>query len=333
MKERKINMEETFTGCLPDTRTIEERAKDYKKDTVMFGPVNWVPKTFDEIPKFPVRNQDGSGTCVMQTGALICGIENFLEEGKFIEFSVDLYNFKTTAGAGMVGVEALDLLKKKGLTLEVLIPSMNMGESEIAKLKRSISDDEIAKIFRLKDYWQLPFSVDNIATTMENGRKNIVAKPIMVWFQFPRAEWDSKPQVSSSNYDIVRHSVTARDYGIVDGKKGIFIQDSWGLHSTTVNGLRFISEDYLKERMIFCAYVNDLPNNWQENQSSDTIIKRILRIGSKGDDVKELQKLLNLSQDGIFGKNTEKAVKIFQTARKLVSDGVVGPQTLIELLK
>lgn len=330
MKEDK----EIFTGCLPDTRTIEEKAKDYKKDTTMFGPVVWKPKTFDEIPKFPVRNQDGSGTCVMQTSALICGIENFLEEGKFIEFSVDLYNFRINKdSAGMIGIDALNLLKKRGLTLEILIPSMNMGESQIAKLKRNISDDEIAKIFRIKDYWQLPFSVDNIATIMENGRKNIVAKPLMVWFEFPRAEWDSKPQLSDSDYDIVRHSVTARDYGMLDGKKGIFVQDSWGLHSTTVNGLRFISEEYLKERMIFCAYVNDLPNNWQENQTSDTIIKRVLRLGSKGDDVKELQRLLNITQDGVFGKNTEKAVKAFQIEHKLVSDGVVGPQTLIELLK
>ena len=63
---------------------------------------------------------------------------------------------------------------------------------------------------------------------MENGRKEGVAKPLMVWFMFPRKEWDSKPQLSNSNYDIVHHSVTAVDYGIKDGKKGIFVQDSWG---------------------------------------------------------------------------------------------------------
>ena len=323
----------TFTGCLPDTRTNEEKAKDWHKDLAMSGVVNWVEKDFGDIKTFPVRNQDGSGTCVMQTCALMCGIENFLEEGKFIEFSVDLYNFRINKdSAGMIGVNALDLLKNKGLTLEILIPSMNMGESQIAKLKRSISDDEIAKIFRIKDYWQLPFNIDSIATIMENGRKNMVAKPLMVWFQFPRAEWDSKPQLSDSTSDIVHHSVTARDYGIVDGKKGIFVQDSWGLHSSTINGLRFISEDYLKDRMTFCAYVNDLPNDYKENKNSDIIIKRILKIGSKGEDVKELQRLLGITQDGVFGPVTWQAVRSFQQNNGLLVDGVVGKATLQKLL-
>ena len=319
----------TFTGCLPDTRTKKEKEKDWHKDLAMSGVVNWVEKDFGDIKTFPVRNQGGSGTCVMQTCALICGIENFLEEGKFIEFSVDLYNFRINKdSAGMTGVNALDLLKNKGLTLEILLPSMNMGESQIAKLKRSISDDEIAKIFRIKDYWQLPFNLEQIATIMENGRKNGVAKPLMVWFMFPRKEWTAIPKLSNSNYDMVHHSVTAIDYGILNGKRGLFIQDSWGLHNSTEGGLRFISEDYLK-RMTFCAYVNDLPNDHEETQSMFT---RILRYGSRGEDVKNLQKLLSLNADGIFGRQTERAVKNFQKENGLVADGIVGAKTIAILL-
>ena len=323
---------ENFPGCLPDTRTEEAKSKDYIKDVAMFGVVNWVPKNFRDIKVFPVRNQDGSGTCVMQTCDLMCGIENFLEEGKFIEFSADLYNFRDNKdSAGMIGVNALQLLKDVGLTLEVLIPSMNMGETQIATLKRKVSDNEIAKIFRIKDYWQLPFSVDAIATIMENGRKNGVAKPVMTWFQFPRIEWDAKPQLSNNNSDIVRHSVTAIDYGMVDGKKGIFIQDSWGLHSSTENGLRFISEDYLNSRMIFCAYVNDKSNDWQG--VPNTPVRRILKIGMTGDDVKELQGILGLNQDGIFGKITKLSVQAFQFKNHLTADGIVGKMTWEALLK
>lgn len=35
----------------------------------------------------------------------------------------------------------------------------------------------------------------------------------------------------------------------------------------------------------------------------------VLKLGSKGTSVKQLQGLLHLTADGIFGKNTESAVK------------------------
>lgn len=54
----------------------------------------------------------------------------------------------------------------------------------------------------------------------------------------------------------------------------------------------------------------------------------ILRLGSKGQEVKELQQLLNIDSDGIFGRGTEKAVKKFQHENGLVVDGIVGPVTL-----
>jgi Putative peptidoglycan binding domain len=52
-----------------------------------------------------------------------------------------------------------------------------------------------------------------------------------------------------------------------------------------------------------------------------------LRPGSQGDDVRRLQNLLGVAADGDFGRETRNAVKRFQTKHKLVSDGVVGPQT------
>ena len=54
----------------------------------------------------------------------------------------------------------------------------------------------------------------------------------------------------------------------------------------------------------------------------------VLKIGSRGSEVKDLQEFLNLIADGIFGKGTEKAVKEFQSSNNLVVDGIVGPATL-----
>jgi len=54
----------------------------------------------------------------------------------------------------------------------------------------------------------------------------------------------------------------------------------------------------------------------------------ILKIGSKGELVKDLQEFLELKADGIFGKGTESAVKAFQSKMSLTVDGLVGPKTL-----
>lgn len=60
----------------------------------------------------------------------------------------------------------------------------------------------------------------------------------------------------------------------------------------------------------------------------------------RGEDVRQLQKALNLVQarpriatDGVFGSGTEAAVKRFQRAKKLAADGMVGPATRAALTK
>ena len=64
----------------------------------------------------------------------------------------------------------------------------------------------------------------------------------------------------------------------------------------------------------------------------------VLKNGSKGDNVKALQILLNGlgyacgTADGIMGSKTVSAVKKFQAAKKLTQDGVVGANTWKKLL-
>ena len=62
-----------------------------------------------------------------------------------------------------------------------------------------------------------------------------------------------------------------------------------------------------------------------------------LRKGDRGDEVRQWQAFLNANDfpcgiiDGIFGKNTEKAVKQYQAAHGLVADGIIGPKTWASL--
>ena len=56
------------------------------------------------------------------------------------------------------------------------------------------------------------------------------------------------------------------------------------------------------------------------------------KIGSRGEIVKQIQKALHLYEDGIYGINTEEAVKKFQASHGLKPDGIVGPATLAKLI-
>ena len=57
----------------------------------------------------------------------------------------------------------------------------------------------------------------------------------------------------------------------------------------------------------------------------------ILKLGSRGNEVKVLQEKLNLKADGIFGPLTEEAVKDFQRSNSLEVDGIAGADTLSKL--
>jgi hypothetical protein len=59
----------------------------------------------------------------------------------------------------------------------------------------------------------------------------------------------------------------------------------------------------------------------------------ILKKGSTGDRVKEWQKVVGVTPDGIFGPNTESATKIWQTNHNLTADGIVGANTLLARTK
>ena len=53
----------------------------------------------------------------------------------------------------------------------------------------------------------------------------------------------------------------------------------------------------------------------------------ILKVGSRGEDVKKLQQKLGLGADGIFGPGTAAAVKKWQAENGLTADGIVGEGT------
>ena len=68
---------------------------------------------------------------------------------------------------------------------------------------------------------------------------------------------------------------------------------------------------------------------------------RLVRQGSKGEDVRAIQDVLNfhirrlapLAVDGDFGPLTHARVVEFRKANQLTADGIVGPQTMTKLFE
>jgi len=57
----------------------------------------------------------------------------------------------------------------------------------------------------------------------------------------------------------------------------------------------------------------------------------VLKIGDKGDDVKKLQEMLQITNDGHFGPATQLAVMKYQAQQGLKTDGIVGSKTWAKL--
>ena len=62
------------------------------------------------------------------------------------------------------------------------------------------------------------------------------------------------------------------------------------------------------------------------------LVRNKLRKGSRGSQVIEVQRIVKVKPDGVFGPDTEDAVRRFQKAKGLASDGVVGADTWRALL-
>lgn len=61
--------------------------------------------------------------------------------------------------------------------------------------------------------------------------------------------------------------------------------------------------------------------------SNEKELKTLVKNGDRGQIVKTIQTLVKVTSDGIFGKNTEAAVKRFQKSKGLSQDGIVGKNT------
>lgn len=116
-----------------------------------------------------------------------------------------------------------------------------------------------------------------------------------------------------------------------------------GVVTRIVNGLPYITEAKGRDYGVIETAVS---TNWDKygrnpfiDTTGGTTMSTILKLGSQGDAVKEMQQKLifleydlgTAGADGDFGSKTDAAVRAFQTDAKITVDGQAGPQTLAAL--
>ena len=331
-------------GALPDIRSEEEKSKDFLFSEIVASaaPVIWEEKISTSWRKFPIYNQDGSGSCVAQTMAKLMGVLYWLKNDVYVHFSAThVYQRRSNKPqGGMSGTEAFDIAQQ-GVTLEVLTLSQDMNDEQMDGVKIETYKDDVGKVFKLGNYVVGPSKdLEIIASIIQT-----TGKAVMVWYYFNHDEWTDVPTVLRT-LDVYapttsRHSVTAVDFTLYEGKKCLIIEDSWGTNFGR-GGQRIITEDFHRERNWFTAH----PMNFKFETPvvppvSVFTFTKTMKTGSQNNEVRELQLFLqklgffpaNSTATGYFGGVTRKAVIAFQLSLNLVGDGVVGPNTLAELNK
>lgn len=337
------------SGAVIDIRSAQEKVRDYKfKELVSaIDPVNWQEKSQEQWRKFPIFNQNGSGSCVAQTEAKELGIMRYLKDGNYVHFSAtDIYQRRANKPAA--GMAAVDVRKiaQQGVTLEALAPSQNLNDAQMDGQAIEPYKREVGSIFAVPNYVELPSAdIETIASVIQRTQKGV-----MVWFYFIISEWTNRPAVIQQGLDLqaqttARHSVTAVDYTLVGGKKALIIEDSWG-SSFGIAGQRVIDEDFFMARNWYAGnLVNFKFDDQTQPQPTPTpkpihVFNVDLEFGQTNNDIKALQDILryegmfpaNVQSTGYFGAVTLKGVQSFQVKYGVIVPGEsgygrVGPKT------
>lgn len=334
-------------GANIDSRPDEAKLKDFKQKEVVASaaPVTWVEKNPQSWRKFPIFNQDGSGSCVAQSEAKELGIMRWLKDHVYVHFSAThIYQQRSNKPqTGMQAWDARNIIRHNGATLEVLTPSQNMTDAQMDGALVEQYKKDVGRVFAV------PNALDVVQKNIEQVASTIQAtgKGCMVWFYFKIDEWTERPSVKYPTLDLnagdtLRHSVCAVDYCLVNGKKSLIVEDSWGT-SFGMAGQRVIDENFYKARNWYAGYLMNFKFDTNVVKPVHTF-NSDLQFGDTKPDVVALQDCLkyeglfpsNADSTGYFGAITKKAVQNFQVKYGISNSssagfGRVGPKTRAEL--
>jgi len=319
-------------GALIDGRSVEEKLKDFKFEELVSAPnpVNWVEKSVEQCRQFPIFAQNGSGSCVAQTEAKLMGIMYYLKYGTYRHFSAShIYQRRVgRPNAGMAGAD-VHKIAQQGVTFEEYMPSQLLTDEQMDSAIMLEGGDKPENQFKIGNYLEITKvgNIDTIASIIQTTKKGV-----MVWFYFDwnATEWKDVPIIKFPTIplygrDTARHSVTATDFFLMNGKKCLLIEDSWGVLFGR-GGRRIITEDFFKARNFYASY----PMNFKLEEKPASMTKPVYTftkplvfspVPNYGNpDIIALQNVLkyeglfplDTDSTGWYGAITVKAVALFQ---------------------
>jgi hypothetical protein len=185
-------MEENYQGAR-DTQTEGQKERNYQQGEFVTTPTQplWEEKPQESWRSFAIRNQDGSGTCVVQTYATELGIIFKQKYNRWIDFSSS-YPYqqrKYPTISGCTSEDIYSIFPKIGNLFERDMPSQLFTDQEVMAVNKEPYYEDIAKTFKITRV-SLPLDFETVASTIQ-----ATGKGVMVWFHFSNAEWTNIPQV------------------------------------------------------------------------------------------------------------------------------------------
>jgi len=288
-------MENNFLGVRPDPRSVQEKSKDWQyEETARAVPFTWKEKTTSEIKFLSKRNQDGSSSCMAQSGAKLLGNENVVEEGVYNEMSATpLYQARVNKDGGMYQQDCLSIMCKPVVCMEADLPSQNLNETQINTpytLTDKMKAD--AEKYRAGGYAFVPINIDKIASIIADG------KAVQLVVYFAREEWWGNvvppllfPNLKIGDTAALHHGIAAVDFFLHNGEKALGIEDSAIIAGE--NGQRIITESFLIKRCYGAGYLLPLPNNHADVIKPKHTFFTPLNYGMRNNlDVKSFQDIL-----------------------------------------
>lgn len=343
------------SGAVIDNRTEEEKLKDHMFEEIVAtaNAVEWKEKAKSQWRRFADQDQDGSGSCVAQTIKKLAKVLAKLSKYDLDLSATSIYQRRSNKpDSGMIGIEAFEIWRTKGISLEGMVPSQKMSDAQMDAQEIKPEADQVAEVFKIGNHVGINSGdFETVASVIQT-----TGKAVMVWFYFTGSEWSKEiPVIENANLDksdALRHSLPAVDFFLFGGKKYLLIEDSAHFGGWTYH---LISEEFFKARNWFARYpMNYKFNDQTQPQPPDETPSNKpkytfnvdLQFGMKNADVVALQNVLkfegffpvNTDSTGYFGAITKKGVQKYQDKYNIahVGDagyGRVGPKTRENLNK